>query len=98
MSKQPEALRLATALYVEFTPGNCIRESDIRTAAIELRRLHAECEALRAQKTELVGAAHELLTQLDVVRKVSREDEDWTLLNFADDAMCAAIAKAKGPA
>lgn len=45
--KQPEALRLADCLDVEFVPGNTINEYDIRKAAAELRRLHAIEEAAR---------------------------------------------------
>lgn len=48
MSEKPEALRLADAI----DPGNDASKNvltvDVRGAAAELRRLHAECEALRA--------------------------------------------------
>jgi hypothetical protein len=52
MSEQPEALRLADELDDEFTQGR-ISNHKGRKAAAELRRLHAECAALRAQLARL---------------------------------------------
>ena len=44
MSDKPEALRLADIMNSWSRRANCAKE-----AAAELRRLHAECDALRAQ-------------------------------------------------
>lgn len=44
--KQPEALRLAGLL--ELAPEDGVEPQTAEDAAAELRRLHAECEALRA--------------------------------------------------
>ena len=46
MSKQPEALRLASEL--EAPVGTQSTYSVMQQAAAELRRLHGECDALRA--------------------------------------------------
>ena len=54
--KQPEALRLADALDDEFTQGRISNHTG-RKAAAELRRLHAENEALREALQAIVDDA-----------------------------------------
>ena len=48
MSRQPEALRLADILQHRFPSVECLEK-----AAAELRRLHAECDALRAMADDV---------------------------------------------
>ena len=48
MSDQPEALRLADILQHRFPSVECLEK-----AAAELRRLHAECDALRAMADDV---------------------------------------------
>lgn len=49
MSEKPEALRLADAIDPGNEASKNVLTVDVRGAAAELRRLHAECGALRAK-------------------------------------------------
>ena len=64
MSDQPEALRLADELEM-WTQGE--------PAAAELRRLHAECESLRAQVEAWTAIAHKHAFILTSIRAALKE-------------------------
>ena len=76
MSDQPEALRLADILQHRFPSVECLEK-----AAAELRRLHAECDALRVPCRTLVSLL---------------ETDDWqATLRLAVEQARAALKEAK---
>lgn len=71
MSEKPEALRLADAIDPGNEASKNVLTVDVRGAAAELRRLHVEVEALRADaaryrwaKARVVGAVPMVRVQL----------------------------------
>lgn len=52
--------------------------------------------AWSAGSLDLLEAAKNLSKELDVLRNADTQDEDWMPVNYADDALIAAIAKATG--
>lgn len=90
MSEKPEALRLAENMWADWftqpTPEN------LREAAAELRRLHAECEALRADARRYQWLRNRMLVR-DVEEAALYTDcEDQ---EGVDDAIDAAMEQTK---
>lgn len=89
-TQQPEALRLADALMM----GNAmLPEIDLPEAASELRRLHAENEALRKAYRKMRNAAAGYSNYCDDSASVRRCERD---MDEAESMYRAAIAKAEG--
>jgi hypothetical protein len=71
MTDQPEALRLADALD-DLNAGRNY-DTPLTEAAAELRRLHAECESLRAQVEAWTAIAHKHAFILTCIRAALKE-------------------------
>lgn len=77
MSNQPEALRLASALNDRSHDGLMF----LQDAATELRRLHAEIEAMRERLRNIGDYAHDHSTGPAV------PDAMWEVRSMAYDAI-----------
>ena len=77
MSEQPEALRLADALDDEFTQGRVSNHTGRKSAA-ELRRLHAENEALRKAYWKMRNSAAGYSNYCDDNASTRRCERDYT--------------------
>lgn len=60
MTTQPEALRLANALDIEFDRDAVISEYDIKGAAAKLRQLQGEVESMKAERLHTERELHHL--------------------------------------
>lgn len=90
-TQQPEALRLADALEFAACPDDFGAVSD--QAAAELRRLHAENEALRKAYLKMRNAAAGYSNYCDDSASVRRCERD---MDEAESMYRAALAKAEG--